>query len=64
MTRNKAELHQSENGTTGLGIVSGIILDESGTSIKGLNRTLEMFIPWDISEWRCEPATYVVKRSC
>ena len=45
-----------------MGIVSSIVLDESEGSICGTGGALELMVPWDISDWHCEPATYVVKR--
>ena len=62
MTRNEVDLHRDETGTTAMGIVSSIVLDESEGSICGTGGVLELMVPWDISDWHCEPATYVVKR--
>ena len=62
MTRNEVRLHREENGATALGIVSGIVLQESNGSITGTGGSLELIVPWDISEWTCEPVTYLVKK--
>lgn len=62
MTRNEVRLHREENGSTALGIVSGIVLQESNGSITGTGGSLELIVPWDISDWTCEPVTYLVKK--
>lgn len=62
MTRNEVRLHREENGATALGIVSGIVLQESNGSFTGTGGSLELIVPWDISNWTCEPVTYLVKK--
>lgn len=62
MTRNEVELHRSEVGATGLGIVAGIRLQGEGENLEGVGGQLELRIPWDISGWRCEPTSYLVRR--
>jgi len=42
--------------------VSGIVLQESNGSITATGGSLELIVPWDISDWTCEPVTYLVKK--
>lgn len=62
MTKNEVDLHHSENGETALGIVSGIALEGPEGSVKGVSGMLELYNPWEVSDWNFEPTTYVVKR--
>lgn len=63
MTSNEVKLHHDEKGETALGIVSSIVLDESAGLCRGKGGILELAIPWDITDWHCEPVTYVVRRN-
>lgn len=60
MTSNEISLHQEEQGSTALVLVSQITL------IKGKNPichggTLEVLLDWQIEDWTLEPTTYRVK---
>ena len=61
MTANEVRLHQEENGSTALAVVSGIELVKEPTAMaKG--GSLEFIDSWQIDDWELQPMTYQVKR--
>ena len=62
MTRNEVRLHQTENGSTALIIVSGIRLVGPRNRRRADGGNLEALIRWDIDEWNLEETAYRVVR--
>lgn len=62
MTSNEVDVHANEAGTTALAIVSGIALSQREGQPSCSGGELEVFLPWDISEWSVTPKAYLVAR--
>lgn len=62
MTSNEVDLHMREAGKTALAIVSGIVLVRHSDDIGCVGGTLELHLPWDISDWTLTPKAFAVTR--
>ena len=62
MTRNEVRLHQTENGSTALIIISSIRLVGPRNRRRAEGGNLEAFVGWDIDEWNLQETAYRVIR--
>ena len=62
MTKNEVDLHKSEQGNTGLIIVSKIRLNRDAVEPTASGGNIEPMLGWDINQWLTEPIAFQVSR--
>lgn len=62
MTRREVELHQTEKGSTGLIVVSGIRLQHRGQELTADGGVVHADLGWDIDTWEAAPLAFRLTR--